>query len=117
MPDPHRIDCHVHYHASAFADMLLSHQGTTGQNVPIRGFVSSRPAWRDLNALREVMDQTEIALGVIIPVASTLQGLNRAGAGSNEAYNRSLSEDLKSANGRFLGAAVVDPFGGKDEVD
>ena len=59
---PHRIDCHVHYHASAFAERLLSHQGTTGANVPIRGFVASRPAWHDLNALTEVMDQTEVEL-------------------------------------------------------
>lgn len=116
MAVPHRVDCHVHYHASAFADMLIAYQGTTGRNVPIRGFVSSRPAWRDLTALREVMDQTEIELGVIIPVASTIGGLRGAGPGANEAYNRSLSEDLKGAGGRFLGCAMVDPFGGKDEV-
>ncbi|HLG69718.1 MAG TPA: amidohydrolase family protein [Chloroflexota bacterium] len=114
---PHRIDCHVHYHASAFADMLLSHQGTTGRDVPIRGFVASRPAWHDLDALREVMDQTEVELGVIIPIAGTLLALSRSGAGATEAYNRSLSDDLERAGqGRFLGAAVVDPFGGKDEV-
>lgn len=117
MASPHRIDCHVHYHASAFAESLLAHQGTTGAHVPIRGFVSSRPAWHDLNALREVMDQTEIELGVIIPVASTLLGLSKAGAGATEAYNRSLSSDLQQGGqGRFLGAAVVDPFGGKDEL-
>jgi predicted TIM-barrel fold metal-dependent hydrolase len=114
---PHRIDCHVHYHASAFAETLLSHQGTTGRDVPIRGFVASRPAWHDLHALREVMDQTEVELGVIIPIAGTLLGLSRAGAGATEAYNRSLSEDLeRGGQGRFLGAAVVDPFGGKEEV-
>src|SRR5579862_9052765 len=116
MAAPHRIDCHVHYHASAFADLLLAHQGTTGRNVPIRGFVASRPAWRNLNALREVMDQTEVELGVIIPIAGTLMGLRTAGPGATEAYNRSLSEDLTAMEGRFLGCAVVDPFGGKDEV-
>jgi predicted TIM-barrel fold metal-dependent hydrolase len=111
-----RIDCHVHYHASAFAEALLSHQGTTGANVPIRGFVASRPAWHDLNALTEVMDQTEVELGVIIPIAGTLLGLRRSGPGATEAYNRSLSSDLERADGRFIAAAVVDPFGGKDEV-
>lgn len=116
MAAQHRVDCHVHYHASAFADLLLAHQGTTGRNVPIRGFVSSRPAWRDLNALGEVMDQTEVELGVIIPIAGTLAGLGTAGPGATEAYNRSLSEDLKAVGGRFLGCAVVDPFGGRDEV-
>lgn len=117
MASPSRIDCHVHYHASAFSEGLLSHQGTTGANVPIRGFVSSRPAWHDLDALREVMDRTDVALGVIIPIAGTLLGLSRAGAGATEAYNRSLSDDLqRGGQDRFLGAAVVDPFGGKDEV-
>jgi predicted TIM-barrel fold metal-dependent hydrolase len=116
MAAPHRVDCHVHYHASAFAGRLLAHQGTTGRNVPIRGFVASRPAWRDLNALRQVMDQTEVELGVIIPVASTLAGLRAAGLGATEAYNRSLSEDLQPVEGRFLGCAIVDPFGGKDEA-
>ncbi|HEX6513217.1 MAG TPA: amidohydrolase family protein [Chloroflexota bacterium] len=117
MPQTHRIDCHVHYHATAFADLLLAHQGTTGANVPIRGFVASRPAWRDLDALREAMDQTEVELGVIIPIAGTLLGLRTAGMGATEAFNRSMSEDLeRGGQGRFLAAAVVDPFGGKDEV-
>jgi predicted TIM-barrel fold metal-dependent hydrolase len=116
MAAPRRIDCHVHYHASAFAERLLAHQGTTGAHVPIRGFVASRPAWHDLKALTDVMDQTAVDLGVIIPIAGTLPGIRGAGPGATEAYNRSLSTDLERAAGRFLGAALVDPFGGKDEV-
>jgi len=109
-----RIDCHVHYYASKFADLLLPSSGKA--TVPIRAFVSSRAGWRDLDALREVMDETGVGLGVIVGSMANLNGLRRAGAGASEAYNRSLSEDMAPSEGRFLACAHVDPMGGRDEV-
>ena len=113
---PGRIDCHVHFHPPAFADLLLGFQSATSSNVPIRGFVASKPAWRELAALQQVMDETGVGLGVIIPTASVLDGLRPAGAGATEKYNQSMSAELGKADGRFIASALVDPFGGRDEI-
>ncbi len=113
-----RIDCHVHFYPPAFADMLLGAQRTATPDVPLRGFglAANRPGWRDLAALRRVMDETGVGLGVIIPTGNQLDMLRPAGAGGTEQFNQSMSGELETAEGRFWAAALVDPFGGPAEV-
>jgi predicted TIM-barrel fold metal-dependent hydrolase len=111
-----RIDCHMHYFASAFADELLGGvRATIRGNVPIRAVSSARAGWRDLGDLRRVLDLTDVRLGVILPTQTVLDFLRGVGPEATLAYNRSLSEDL-AEDERFLGAATVDPLGGPNEM-
>jgi predicted TIM-barrel fold metal-dependent hydrolase len=112
-----RIDCHVHFYPPAFADMLLGSQTAVG-GPPLRSFVlaAAKPAWRDLGALRQVMDETGVGLGVIIPTGSLVDMLRPAGPGATQKFNQSMSTELATSEGRFVAAAVVDPLGGPDEV-
>jgi predicted TIM-barrel fold metal-dependent hydrolase len=114
-----RIDCHLHYYASAFADRLLGQVRSPGAapNVPIRAVSSARAGWRDLGDLRRVLDLTDVALGVILPTQTVLDALRKVGPDATEAYNRSMSEDLeRGGQDRFVAAAIVDPLGGPDEI-
>jgi len=91
----------------------------TRLNNPHLTQVYSRPAWHDLGALTEVMDSTEVDLGLVIPSSSTIPALRAAGGAiheATEAHNRSMSRDLEAASGRFVAMAVVDPFGGREDV-
>jgi len=112
-----RIDCHIHYMPSVFGDRLREH--LAGRNV-LRNLVASRPAWRDLSVHQNLMQKTHVDIAVVLPYATELiHGLQSLGGSLNdsmEAYNRSMSEDLAATGGRILGAAVVDPFGGKDAI-
>lgn len=117
MPVTGRIDCHIHYMPSVFGDRLRSI--LAGDNV-LRSVVASRPAWRDLSVHRDLMQKSNVDMAVVLPYATELiRGLKSLGGSLNEnmeAYNRSMSEDLAATNGQFLGAAVVDPFGGKEAI-
>ena len=66
------------------------------------------------------MKQFNVDIAVVLPYATELiHGLQSLGGSLNdsmEAYNRSMSEDLAAMDGHILGAAVVDPFGGKDAI-
>lgn len=109
-----RIDCHLHYVPSGMPNPLPRADVLRGQ--PLADIMEARPGYRDLRALTQVMDDTGVDLGLII---STGPGrLRDLGPISEvtEAYNRSLSEDLQAAEGRFVATAVVDPLGGKDEI-
>ncbi|MBU3061051.1 amidohydrolase [Nocardia sp. NEAU-G5] len=109
-----RIDCHVHYIPTGMPNPLPRPDIMRG--LPLADLMESRPGRRDLRALTQVMDETGTDLGLII---STGTGpLRKLGPISEvtEAYNRSLSEDLQTAEGRFLATAVVDPMAGKDEI-
>ncbi len=112
-----RIDCHIHYMPSVFGDRLR--EILAGDN-PLRSVVASRAAWRDLAVHRDLMQKSNVDLAVVLPYATELiRGLKRLGGSLNEnmeAYNCSMSEDLAPTNGQFLGAAIVDPFGGKDAI-
>ncbi len=111
------IDCHIHYMPSVFGDRLR--EILAGDNV-LRSVVASRPAWRDLSVHRDLMQQSNVEIAIVLPYATELiRGLKSLGGSLNEnmeAYNRSMSEDLSLTNGQFFGAAVVDPFGGKDAI-
>src|SRR5437588_10392123 len=94
-----RIDCHVHYYPPAFADMLLAQQTTGGD--ALRNFVlGSKPAWSDLAALQQVMDDTDVSLGIIIPTAGLVERLGPAGPDATERYNQALSKELARSTGR-----------------
>jgi aminocarboxymuconate-semialdehyde decarboxylase len=117
VPAASRIDCHTHYFASAFADQLLGNvRGTLGGNVPIRAVSSARAGWRDLGDLRRVFDLTDVQLGVILPTQTVLDFLRGVGPEATLTYNRSLATDLADED-RFLGAAIVDPLGGPEEIN
>ncbi|MBM2811659.1 MAG: aminocarboxymuconate-semialdehyde decarboxylase [Chloroflexi bacterium] len=111
-----RIDCHVHYLASIFGDVLLERMAQQG---PVNKLCAARPAWRDLSIHRRLMDQSDVAVSIIINDATLLGGLRGLGGSINEtceAYNRSLSEDLSTHDGHLIGAAIIDPFGGAEAV-
>ncbi|NIO09154.1 MAG: amidohydrolase family protein, partial [Deltaproteobacteria bacterium] len=102
---------------SIFGDRLR--EFLAGDN-PLRSVVASRPAWRDLSVHLRQMDQSDVEKAIVLPYATELlRGLKSLGGALNdnmEAYNRSMSEDLSRTHGRFYGAAVVDPFGGKESI-
>jgi predicted TIM-barrel fold metal-dependent hydrolase len=103
--------------ASKFQDRLL---GRSERMDPVRSVAAGRPAWRDLSVHEAMMDRSGVATGVIlVHGADLLDGLRSLGGSMSEAleaYNQSLSEDLAATNGRFLAAAGVDPFGGKEAI-
>lgn len=111
-----RIDCHLHYLPKAFGDQLGKHRAGRG---PVQDIIAARPAWRELTVHADLMEQSSVDVGVIIEPGSLLDGLRRLGGSLNEtveAYNRSMSEDLAPTNGKFLAAASVDPFGGREAI-
>ena len=124
MIPPGRIDCHVHFYPPAFADMLLSSEGPPGPRppsgpgpgrAPLGSFVlAPKPEWRDLAALGQVMDETGVGLGVIIPPASLIERLRPSGAGATEQYNQSMSDELAKAEGRFWAARSEERRVGKE---
>ncbi len=109
-----RIDCHVHYVPSGFGgdwDQRIAQQSD------FMRVVMQRPAWRDLTALREVMESSQVDLGLIIPNHATVPDVRgRLSHDAYEAYNRSMSSDLAAAEGRFVAMAVVDPFGDREDI-
>ena len=112
-----RVDCHVHYHPSEFAEAL--HQHTLKAGSEILRLVFERPAWRDLNALTAMMHRTGVDLGLVIPTATPIMALRDLGGPIHEltaAYNQGLSRELAAAGGRYLGVAIVDPLGGPEDV-
>ncbi len=112
-----RVDCHVHYHPTEFAEAL--HQHTLRAGSEILRLVFERPAWRDLAALESTMEQTGVDLALVIPTATPIFGLRDLGRPIHElteAYNRGLSRELSAAGGRFVGMAIVDPLGGPEDV-
>jgi predicted TIM-barrel fold metal-dependent hydrolase len=114
MSDIRRVDCHVHYHPREVSAGLDAWFGP--RFMP---HIFARPAWRDLDALTSVMDETGVDLGYIIPTSGVVAGLRDMAGPTHEhseAYNRSMSRDLGSTNGRFVATAIVDPFGGKEEL-
>jgi predicted TIM-barrel fold metal-dependent hydrolase len=114
---PKRIDCHVHYIASRFADHVL---GVFLKMDPVVSLVARRPAWRDLDTHRELMAASGVTTSVILQHGNDLMNALRALGGdlneTTEAYNRSMSEDLAPTKGQFVANAIVDPFGGKAAI-
>ncbi len=116
MSEIRRIDCHVHYLPSAFGDQLSKHR--TGRG-PVQDVIAARPAWRDLAVHAHLMEQSSVDISIIVGPGSLLDGLGGLGGSLNEtveAYNRSTSEALAPTNGKFLAAASVDPFGGREAI-
>lgn len=110
---PRRIDCHVHYIPSEFQGL----EERAAALTPLVRAALQRPAWRDLGLLTSTMDATGVDLGLIIASHSSAPELRgRPSSMAYEAYNRSMSADLASAAGRFVATAVVDPFGGEEDL-
>lgn len=108
-----RVDCHVHYLPSEFQGL----EERAARVAPLVRVTLQRPAWRDLGLLTSTMDATGVALGLIIASHTSAPELRgRPSHIAYEAYNRSMSADLQLAAGRFLATAVVDPFGGKEDL-
>ncbi len=111
-----RIDCNVHSLPSAFAEQLTRHRAGRGA---VQDIVAARPGWRDLSVHENLMGKSDVDVGIVVEHGSLLAGLRALGGSLNETvedYNRSMSEDLASHNGKFLAAASVDPFGGKEAI-
>jgi predicted TIM-barrel fold metal-dependent hydrolase len=116
MSNIRRIDCHVHYLPSAFGEQLSQHRAGRGA---VQDIVAGRPGWRDLRVHVELMKKADVDFGVIVEPGSLLEGLRKLGGNLNEtveAYNRSMSADLAPSQGKFLAAASVNPFGGKEAI-
>ncbi|KIZ16616.1 amidohydrolase family protein [Streptomyces natalensis] len=112
--DVRRIDCHLHYIPTAMPNPLRR-TDELGK-LDLMRIAQDRPAYRDLRVMAQVMDQTGVDIGLIISTGTDhLRGMGPLSE-VTEAYNRSLSEDLQAAEGRFLATAVVDPMGGGDEL-
>ncbi len=119
MAELKRIDCHVHYLPSDFgAGSNAAVSQRAAEQGAFMSAVLKRPAWRDLAVLSRVLDSTGVDLGFIIPNHVSLADYRgRPAHVANEAYNRSMSADLEqSGNSRFVAMAVVDPFGGPEDV-
>jgi len=112
--DIRRVDCHLHYVPTAMPDPMHPPGSPLG-DLDLMRIAQSRPAYRDIRAMTQVMDAAGVDLGWII--STGVGPLRRLGpiSTTTEAYNRSMSEDLNAADGRFLATAVVDPMGGPDE--
>ncbi|GEM_PF-975693 len=109
------IDCHTHYMPAGLGDQLR--ERLAGQ-FPLQRMVMARPAWRDLAVHEELMDRANVELAVIIGMSALVEGLRALGGSLNEsieAYNRALSAELAGSR-RFVAAALVDPFGGKEAI-
>jgi predicted TIM-barrel fold metal-dependent hydrolase len=116
LPDSvRRIDCHVHY-IPTFMPNPLPVRDDGLDTLDLMCITRSRPAFRNLRAMTEVMDLTGVDLGLIISTGTgdlmNMGPISEATA----AYNKSMSEDLQAAEGRFLATAIVDPLGGRLEI-
>jgi hypothetical protein len=111
-----RIDCYVHSLPSAFAGQLTRHRAGRGA---VQDIVGARPGWRDLSVHEDLKGKSDVDVGIDVEHGFLLAGLRALGGSLNETvedYNRSMSEDLAPHNRKFLAAASVDPFWGKEAI-
>jgi aminocarboxymuconate-semialdehyde decarboxylase len=112
-----RVDCHVHYQPTRFAQP--SHLGPPGGVLgnPDSG---ARPGWTDLAELASVMDKTGVDLGLILTFPHHAMPFRQSSESVPQVmgrYNRAISDDLVArGRDRFLATAAVDPLSGPEGV-
>jgi hypothetical protein len=101
-----RVDCHVHYHASAVGEGFERYLAATPNQTNFRA-----PAYRDLGVLTETMQASGVDLALLIPNAWLIRALASLGGpmhANTERYNRSLSEDLARLLNEYLAHLWLD---------
>jgi hypothetical protein len=69
-----RVDCHVHYHASAVGEGFERYLAATPNQTNFRA-----PAYRDLGVLTETMQASGVDLALLIPNAWLIRALASLG--------------------------------------
>lgn len=115
-----RIDCHMHYKPTGFADHPAASRLPRTQRALGVPDSDGRPGWTDLAELREVMDGGGIDFGVILTFPHHATPFRRGGESVPDVmgrYNRALASDLEArGDDRFVMMAAVDPLSGPEGV-
>lgn len=116
-----RIDCHMHYQPTGFADLMAPSRPSRPQRLLGAPDSDGRPGWTDLVELRKVMDGVGIDFGVILTFPHHATAFQRGGESVPEVmgrYNRAIVSDLDAkGEDRFVMMAAVDPLSGPEGVD